>query len=75
MKYPNTINDLIECFKKLPGIGEKSAERMALSTLDFDQEILDLFSESLKNIKTKIKRCKICNNIATKRVISLFKES
>lgn len=64
MKYPNTINDLIECFKKLPGIGEKSAERMALSTLDFDQEILDLFSESLKNIKTKIKRCKICNNLS-----------
>ena len=30
MKYPNTILNLIECFKKLPGIGEKTAERLAL---------------------------------------------
>ena len=51
MKYPKTLNDLIECFKKLPGIGEKSAERMALSTLDMDEDILELFSESLSNVK------------------------
>ena len=43
MKYPQTILNLIECFKKLPGIGEKSAERMALSTLNMDEEILTLF--------------------------------
>ena len=64
MKYPNIINDLIECFKKLPGIGEKTAERLALSTLDMDQDVLDIFSASLKNIKTSIKRCKICNNLS-----------
>ena len=64
MKYPNIINDLIECFKKLPGIGEKTAERLALSTLDMDQDVLDIFSVSLKNIKTSIKRCKICNNLS-----------
>ena len=61
MKYPNIINDLIECFKKLPGIGEKTAERLALSTLDMDQEILDIFSDSLKNIKMSINS--IVNNI------------
>lgn len=64
MKYPRTINDLIECFKKLPGIGEKSAERMALSTLEMDDEVLELFSESLSNVKKKIKRCKECNNFS-----------
>lgn len=64
MKYPNIINDLIECFKKLPGIGEKTAERLALSTLDMDQDVLNIFSASLKNIKTSIKRCKICNNLS-----------
>ena len=64
MKYPSTINSLIECFKKLPGIGEKSAERMALSTLDMDDEILEMFSDSLKSIKKKIKRCKKCHNYA-----------
>lgn len=64
MKYPKTISDLIECFKKLPGIGEKSAERMALATIEIDEDILALFSESLKNVKTKIKRCKQCNNLS-----------
>ena len=64
MKYPSTISDLIECFKKFPSIGEKSAERMALATLDFDEEILNLFSESLSNVKTKIKRCTECNNLS-----------
>ena len=54
MNYPETIRNLIECFKKLPGVGEKNAERMALSTLNIDDEILDLFSESLSNIKKNI---------------------
>ena len=62
MKYPKTLQNLIECFQKLPGIGEKTAERLALSTLKLDQEVIDVFSESLKNTKTKIKKCSICNN-------------
>lgn len=64
MKYPETLTNLIECYKKLPGIGEKTAERMAISTLEMDDEIIELFSDSLKNIKTKITRCKKCNNLA-----------
>ena len=44
MKYPSTIENLIECFSKLPGIGSKTAERLALSTLniDFDGAAADL---------------------------------
>lgn len=64
MKYPKTLNELIECFKKLPGIGEKTAERYALSALELDEDIINLFSESLKNLKINIKRCTICNNFA-----------
>lgn len=75
MKYPQTINNLIECFKKLPGIGEKSAERMALSTLDIDEDILKLFSESLTNVKTKIKRCKECNNLSEDDLCEICKSN
>jgi len=63
MTYPPTIKNLIECFKKLPGIGEKSAERLALHILKLDDEIVNLFSQSLMDSKSKIKRCKICNNL------------
>lgn len=64
MKYPKTLNELIECFKKLPGIGDKTAERYALSVLNLDDEIINLFSKSLKNLKNNINRCTICNNFA-----------
>ncbi len=63
MNYPKTINNLIESFKALPGIGSKTAERLALSVLNLEDETIALFSESLNNIKTKIKRCTVCNNI------------
>ena len=63
MHYPSTIQNLIECLKKLPGIGEKTAERYALAFLDLDQEVIDLFSKSIADTKTKIKRCSRCNNL------------
>lgn len=62
--YPKTFNDLIECYKKLPGIGEKNAERLAFATLELDDEIIEVFSTSIKNIKSKTKNCLICNNLS-----------
>lgn len=64
MNYPDTIKKLIESYKKLPGIGEKSAERLALATLNFDEEIINNFSETLKNIKVKIRKCEVCGNLS-----------
>ena len=75
MNYPKTIKDLIECFKKLPGVGEKTAERLALSVLDMDDEIVELFSNTLGNIKQKIKRCKVCNNLSEDDLCEICKES
>ena len=68
MNYPNTIKQLIECFKKFPGIGAKTAERLAFSVLKLDDEIINLFAESLKNTKTKIKYCSICNNLTEEEI-------
>lgn len=64
MKYPVSIQNLIDSFKKLPGIGEKTAERLALSILDESDEDVELFSKSLIDTKTKIVRCKECNNLS-----------
>ena len=60
--YPDSVRNLIDSLKNLPGIGEKSAERMAFSILNFDDEKIDNFEKSLHDIKN-IKRCPICNNI------------
>lgn len=63
MNYPTSIKNLIECFKKFPGIGEKSAERLALSTMELDQSIIDLFSTSIQNVKKNVKKCSLCNSL------------
>lgn len=75
MKYPRTLQNLIECFQKLPGIGEKTAERLALSTLRLDQEVINVFSESLKDTKIKIKKCSICNNYSEEDTCEICNDS
>jgi len=60
--YPKALKSVIEDLQKLPGIGEKTAERLALhmiSELD-DESIID-FSDHLKLLKSEIKTCKICH--------------
>lgn len=64
INYSKPIQDLIECFKKIPGVGEKSAERMALWAIDCDEDFINNFSSALVNCKTSIKRCSICNNFS-----------
>lgn len=61
--YPSSIRNLIECLKDLPGIGEKSAERLAYAIVGFDKDKLDNFANSLISIKDNIKRCQSCNCI------------
>ena len=61
--YPGSIRNIIECLKDLPGIGEKTAERLAYSIVNFDKDKLDNFANALINIKEKVKRCPVCNCI------------
>lgn len=63
MKYTKSLDSLIEYFKLLPGIGEKNAERLAFSVLNFENEQIDGFIETLNNVHTKIHECSICNNL------------
>ena len=75
MNYPLSIRNLIECYKKLPGIGEKTAERLALATLNMDQEIIDLFSKSVLDVKSKIKRCQKCNHLSEEEFCEICKQT
>ena len=59
--YPDSLNNLIESFKTLPGIGAKTAERLAFALLELDKEQIKLFSTSMLEAKEKIHRCKRCN--------------
>lgn len=60
MKYPQTFENLINGLKKLPGVGSKSAERMAYQILNMDDEDISKLATSLLDSKEKLTRCKKC---------------
>lgn len=74
MNYPKSLEELIECFKLLPGIGEKNAERLAFAILTFEQEQVDFFSDALKRVKSNIKKCEICNNLSEDKTCLICKD-
>lgn len=69
--YPNSLRNLIESFKLLPGIGEKTAERLAFYVMDLEKEKTDFFVESINEVKTKIKKCPVCSNITENEICSI----
>lgn len=72
--YPKSIKMLIESFKYFPGIGEKTAERLAFSVLSMEKEQVDDLSKNIKSIKENIKRCKICNNLCEDDICEICKD-
>ncbi|MDD7306475.1 MAG: recombination mediator RecR [Peptoniphilaceae bacterium] len=72
--YPESLNKLIEEFQKLPTIGRKSAERLAMSIIENDYDSVKSFSDSLIEVKDKIKHCKICGNLTEDDVCDICKD-
>lgn len=60
MKPLKTLDKLIEFFEKFPGVGGKSAERMAYALLSFSDDEIAQFSNVLMDLKKKIHLCPIC---------------
>jgi recombination protein RecR len=61
--YPPSLGRLIEQFSKFPGIGKKSAERLALYVLRSPKGLAEGLAQSLLDVKEKIKFCSICFNL------------
>lgn len=66
MRYPESLRQLIDVFKLLPGIGEKSGERMALSILNFEKDDTEKFITVLSELKENIGECDVCGSISEK---------
>ncbi|WP_332699142.1 recombination mediator RecR [Halalkalibacter lacteus] len=63
MQYPEPIAKLIEGFMKLPGIGPKTASRLAFFVLDMKEDNVLDFAKALVNAKRNLTYCSICHNI------------
>ena len=60
MKEFSSIAKLIDSFQRFPGIGYKTAEKMAYQVLEMKDENVEYFSDALKEVKAKIHHCPIC---------------
>jgi len=75
MKYPKALDELLESFRKYPGVGKKTAERYALHTVTkFSEEEIDEIISSFQRIKTEIFDCPICGNITDENPCYICKD-
>lgn len=65
-KLPRAVENLIEAFQRLPGIGPKSAARLTFYLLNIPQEQIDKFASSLTDLKKSTVVCSVCFNISEK---------
>ena len=62
--YP--ITRLIECFRRLPGVGSKSAARMAFGVLEMPDDEAEEFCAAIRSVKSDVGRCSVCCNLSDK---------
>jgi len=72
--YPTSLENLIEQFTRLPGIGQKSATRMALFVLRSNKELAEGMAKSLIDVKEKIRFCSICFNLTDDECCSICRD-
>ena len=68
MQYPKPILDLIESYSLLPGIGKKTAVRLAFHTLKMHDNDIKNFADSLVNLKEKLTNCEVCGRLSEEHI-------
>ncbi|HEY0174433.1 MAG TPA: recombination mediator RecR [Pyrinomonadaceae bacterium] len=63
LEYSEPVTKLIDEFKRLPGIGHKSAQRLAFHVLRMSQADVERFVTAMEEVKRKIVSCTVCNNL------------
>ncbi|WP_312040220.1 recombination mediator RecR [Macrococcoides bohemicum] len=63
MHYPAPISKLIDSFMKLPGIGPKTASRLAFHVLDMKEDDVMNFAKALVDVKRELTYCSVCGHI------------
>lgn len=70
-----TLQRLIEQFERMPGIGHKSAQRLAFHVLNMKKEEAEAFSKAILEAHEKIKKCSCCCNLAEEELCPICKSS
>lgn len=70
-EYPEQIERLADMFRRLDGIGKKTALRLAFSVIDMPAEDVYSFSDAMREAKDKVCFCSVCKNISSDEVCSI----
>jgi recombination protein RecR len=71
MYYPKPLAKLVGVLEKMPGIGPKSAQRLAFYILRMSDEEGRLLTEAIQEVRQKITQCKICYNFADQEICEI----
>ncbi len=69
--FPNALDTLIDKFAALPGIGRKSAQRLAFHVLSLPEEEAMAFSDAIADAKRTIRCCSVCQNLTDQEICSI----
>ncbi len=75
MLYTKSFQKLIDVFRKMPGVGNKSAVRMAYYVLSMSDEDIEDMTKTITEAKAKICYCKICQNTAEQEICEICQSS
>lgn len=71
--FPVSMKILIEEFAKMPGIGPKSAQRLAFHILRASKSDAEALAKAIRNVKESVRFCKICNNLSDEEICEICK--
>ena len=72
--YEGAVQDLIDELGRLPGIGPKSAQRIAFHILEADSEDMIRLADSIRTVKDKVKLCRICFNVSEQETCGICRD-
>ena len=73
MNNIDSLNNLVAQFTKLPGVGQKTAQRYAYSVINMPKEEAQIFSEAIMEVKEKVHFCSVCGNYTDEDVCDICK--
>ncbi len=69
--FEGALQDLIEQLGTLPGIGPKSAQRLAFHILSVDSAQAEALADAIKAVKQKVNSCEVCGNVTEEKICSI----
>lgn len=70
-KFTPSLDNLIKEFSRFPGIGPKSAEKLALYVLGYSEEEIESLCDTIRDVKYKTRFCKVCFSITEKDICNI----